>query len=264
MLEHNELEYEVCGDGDPILLIHGSHIAGTFFPLTKEPALVDHYRLIRYHRRGLAGSGPVPASFSIDEQARDAQSILAHLGVDRAHVVGHSYGGAIALQLALDAPALVHSLVLLEPALLVVPSGKDILELNTALTELHAAGDTAAAVDRFLTAVGGPDWRSTTESTVPGGPEQAERDGATFFEVEMPALQKWSFDVGRASRISQPALYVIGSESGALFEEGAELLRSWLPHSEEARLPGVNHSMLTQDPPLVAEAIAGFLRSHAL
>ena len=42
---------------------------------------------------------------------------MKHLGLERAHVVGHSYGGAIAVQLALEAPSLVHSLVLLEPAI---------------------------------------------------------------------------------------------------------------------------------------------------
>ncbi len=263
MLEYNDLEYEICGDGEAVLLIHGSHIAGTFRPLTKEPALADHYQLIRYQRRGFAGSGSPPASFSIGEQASDARSLLSHLGIERVHVIGHSYGGVIALQLALDEPEVVRSLAVLEPALITVPSGKYMMEVIASAGELHASGDTAGAVDLFLCAVGGPDWRSTTEAAIPGGPEQAERDGATFFEVEVPALTKWSFDVDRANRISQPVLYVIGNESGPVFEEGQDLLRSWLPQAEEARLPGVNHSMLTQDPPLVASAIAEFLRRHS-
>ena len=261
MLKDNGLEYEICGDGEAVLLIHGSHVAGSFLPLMKDSTLAEHYRLIRYHRRGFAGSGPVPASFSIDEQARDARSLLTHLGVERAHLIGHSYGGAIALQLALDAPSLVHSLVLLEPAIITVPSAKTLLETIAQAGDLHASGDTAGAVSLFMSAVAGAEWRSLVATHVPGGPEQAERDGATFFEVEMPALEKWVFDVDRADRISQPVLYMIGSESGEVFEDGKQLVRSWLPQTREARVPGVNHSLQMQNPGLVAKGIAEFLLS---
>lgn len=259
MLEHNGLEYETRGDGDAVLLIHGSHIAGSFLPFMEEPAL-EGYRLIRYHRRGFAGSAPVPIVFAIPDQARDARSLLDHLGADRAHVVGHSYGGATALQLALDAPQAVRSLVLLEPALLSVPSGAEVREGIAQAARVYESGDPAGAVDQFLTLVTGADWRSTTEALVPGGPAQAERDAATFFETEVPALDKWSFDAERAERISQPVLYVIGEQSGAVFEEGVELLRSLVPQTREARVPGVDHRLQMQNPALVAEKIAEFLR----
>ncbi len=118
-----ELEFEVTGTGEPVLLIHGAFIAEAYAPLCAEPAVNSRYRLVRYHRRGYAGSSPVRAPFSLAEQAADCRALLRHLGIERAHVVGHSSGGVIALRLALDAPELVHSLVLLEPALLDVPSG---------------------------------------------------------------------------------------------------------------------------------------------
>ena len=50
------LEYDVRGTGEPLLLIHGSILADAFAPLLAEPTLGDHYRLISYHRRGFAGS----------------------------------------------------------------------------------------------------------------------------------------------------------------------------------------------------------------
>lgn len=118
MLKAEGLEYEAHGDGEPVLLIHGSHIAAAFLPLMREAALADQYRLIRYHRRGFAGSDPHSGAFSIEQQAQDALALMKHLGVERAHVVGHSYGGAAAAQLALDAPSFVHSLVMLDPAIM--------------------------------------------------------------------------------------------------------------------------------------------------
>jgi pimeloyl-ACP methyl ester carboxylesterase len=119
-----ELGYEVLGSGEPMLFIHGSHIADALQPLVAEPAL-ERFQRIGYHRRGLGGSTrPVEAEpTSVAVQAEDAIGLLDHLGVDRAHVVGHSLGGAIALELAAQHPTRVASLVLLEPVLLMTPAG---------------------------------------------------------------------------------------------------------------------------------------------
>ena len=87
-----ELEYEVKGSGEPVLLIPPGPVAGAFLPLLSEPALTDRYRVIRYHRRGQAGSTPATAPVSFADHASDAAALLAHLGVRRAHVAGHSFG----------------------------------------------------------------------------------------------------------------------------------------------------------------------------
>jgi pimeloyl-ACP methyl ester carboxylesterase len=63
-----ELEFEVTGAGEPVLLIHGALIAEAYAPLCAEPAL-NRYRLVRLHRRGYAGSSPARAPFSLAEQA---------------------------------------------------------------------------------------------------------------------------------------------------------------------------------------------------
>ena len=55
-IDGRELEYEVRGAGEPVVLVHGSHIADAFAPLLAEPTLTERYRLILYHRRGFAGS----------------------------------------------------------------------------------------------------------------------------------------------------------------------------------------------------------------
>jgi pimeloyl-ACP methyl ester carboxylesterase len=264
MLEAEGLEYEVSGDGAAVLLIHGSHIAGAHSPLMREAALAEPYRLIRYHRRGFAGSAPMSGAFSIEEQAQDARALLTQLGVEHAHVVGHSYGGAIGVQLAIDAPHLVRSLVVLEPAIMAPETSTAFFEAAAPIFEAYGSGDHAKAVDLFLTAVSASDWRSAVEGTVPGGPEQAEKDAPTFFDVEAPALREWVFDADRASRISQPVLHVIGSESGPLFEANEQHFRSLLPHAEYAVVTGVNHMMQMQDPKRVAAAIADFLSRQPL
>ncbi len=265
MLKAKGLEYEANGDGEAVLLIHGALVADALLPLTREAALADRYRLIRYRRRGHGGSDPVPAAFSIEQQAQDALALLTHLGVSRAHVIGHSGGGTIAVQLAIEAPSLVHSLAVLEPATMPPDMAPAFSEMAGPVLEAYRSGDPRRAVDLWMNLVRvGTDWRTTLANTVPGGAEQAVRDASTFFEVDFPAFREWSLDRERASRIRQPVLYVVGSESGPLVEALKQYFLSMIPHSVEAVVAGVDHAMQMQDPKLVAAPIADFLSRHPI
>src|SRR5919201_4673753 len=252
-----ELEFEVQGSGEPVVLIHGSNVAAEFLPLLREPALSDD-TLISYHRRGMAGSSRTgPAS--IQQQAADCAGLLAQLGVQAAHVVGRSYGGPIALQLALDAPALVHTLALLEPALFMVPSGAAFFEQLAPVAERYQRGDPAAAVELFLQGVGRPNARESVERAVPGGFEQAVRDADTFFQVELPAIQAWTFTQEDARRITQPVLFVLGAESLPLFSEVRGLVHAWLPQAQDLVVPGACHFLQMGNARVLVEGLKPFL-----
>lgn len=264
MLKAKGLEYEDDGDGEAVLLIHGALVADALLPLTREAALADRYRLIRYRRRGHGGSDPIPAAFSMEQQAQDALALMTHLGVSRAHVIGHSGGGVIALQLAIEAPRLVRSLVVLEPATMPPEMVAAFSENAATVLRAHRSGDSRRAVDLWMNMVQvGTDWRTMLANTVPGGPEQAERDASTFFEVDFPAFREWSLERD-ASRIQQPVLFVGGSQSGPRFEAVKRYFLSLIPHAEEAVVPGVDHAMQMQDPKLVAAPIAEFLSRHPI
>jgi pimeloyl-ACP methyl ester carboxylesterase len=94
-----ELEYDPQGAGHPVLLIHGAFIPDAMRPLGGQDAL-ESYELICYHRRGFADSSRPPGPTTIAEHAADAVGLLDQLSIDRAHVVGHSSGAAIALEMA--------------------------------------------------------------------------------------------------------------------------------------------------------------------
>jgi pimeloyl-ACP methyl ester carboxylesterase len=261
------LEYEVQGSGDPVVFIHGSQIAASFAPLMAEPALKDRFQLIRYHRRGFAGSSRHNGLLPISGQAADCLGLFRHLGVERAHVVGHSYGGVTALQLALDGPDAVRSLSLLEPPLMTVPSGEQVGETMGRIAAVYESGDKATAVDDFLRAICGGHYRTPLDASVPGGYDQAVGDADTFWQVELPAIGEWTFTKEDASRINQPVLAVLGADSDEamgmpFFGEGHQLLLQWLPQAKPFILQGAAHLLQMENPHDMAEGLAAFLPNN--
>lgn len=254
-----DLEYELRGEGEPVLLIHGSHICGSFVPLLAEHALTDHYQLIRYHRRGFCESTPPRGPFTIAQQAGDARALLEHLDIDAAHVVGHSLGGTIALQMAHDFPESVSSLALMEPALLTVEGGEQVRELVAIASDLYRAGDWEAAEDLFL---GSPKERADVSRHVPGGLDEAMRDVDTYFRVEAPAHEAWIFGDEQGSRITCPVLFVLGSDSSQLYRNAEAQVRAWAPQTETETLQGASHLLHIQQPHGAAEILSRFFHRH--
>jgi pimeloyl-ACP methyl ester carboxylesterase len=110
----------------------------------------------------------------------------------------------IALQLALDAPEVVHSLILLEPALLDVPGRALLAEALEPSVQSYQAGTKEEAADGFLQVVIGRDYRTWLKGAIPGGYEQAVGDADTFLGQELPALGEWRFTREDARR-ARPA-----------------------------------------------------------
>jgi pimeloyl-ACP methyl ester carboxylesterase len=261
------LEYEVKGSGEPVLLISTGPVADSFLPFFSEKALVERYRLISYHQRGQAGSMPSPAPVSFAGHAADAAALLGHLGIRRAHVAGHSTGAAIALQLAVDRPEIVHTLALLEPPLMGVPSAGAFFEKAGPALAAYGSGDREGAMAGFLSMVSSLDWetcRTVIEKHVPGGVAQAMKHADNFFGSYLPALNAWQFGPKQAAAISRPVLSVLGTESERLFVDGHELLHSWLPQVEDCTIEGVAHLLHMQRPEPVAQGVAEFFARHPL
>ena len=107
-----ELVYELRGIGgeEPVVLIHWGVAATWAEPLLDQHALTSRYQLLSYHRAGFAGSGPLQGPPAMAAHAAHCHQLMRELGITSAHIVGHSSSVPVALQLALDAPEVVHTL----------------------------------------------------------------------------------------------------------------------------------------------------------
>lgn len=106
------LYYECAGEGYPLLLLHAG-IADSRMWDDQFSTFAQHYRTIRYDLRGYGQTRWEDGSFAAYE---DPAALFKVLGVEKAHVIGISYGGKIALDFALAHPELVASLVLVAPS----------------------------------------------------------------------------------------------------------------------------------------------------
>jgi pimeloyl-ACP methyl ester carboxylesterase len=106
-----DLHYELSGSGPPVLLIQGVGCIGeTWRPQVR--GLSDEWQMMVFDNRGIGRSLPCRGDITIKAMAADALALMDAAGWNSAHVVGHSMGGLIAQQLALDAPHRVRSLSL--------------------------------------------------------------------------------------------------------------------------------------------------------
>lgn len=259
-----QLAVDAWGSGEPIVFMQTALTADELRPLARAPALEHGYRKVLYHRRGYAGSTAVHGPGSIRRDAADCDALLAAMGIARAHVVGLSYSAAVALQLAADAPARVHTLTLLEPPPVHTPSAAEFRAANDRLQRTRRVSGPAAALDAFLSLLIGPGWRQDMDRRLPGSVTQMRRDATTFFDTDMPALLRWRFGPADARRIGCPVLYIGGTDSGPWFAEVRELVRRWLPSADDAVVQGADHSLAMTHAREVAHHLVTFVRRHPL
>jgi pimeloyl-ACP methyl ester carboxylesterase len=113
-LRGTRIEFLDQGRGEPVVLLHSSASSGAQWRALAE-SLADRYRVLAPDFYGCGASGMWrEGEFSLAREAEIAVALLRRAG-GRAHLVGHSYGGAVALQVALRHGAAVSSLALVEP-----------------------------------------------------------------------------------------------------------------------------------------------------
>lgn len=138
------LHYEARGEGHAVVFIHAGIANLNMWEAQIEP-FSRHYQTIRYDIRGWGQSAEPEGSFSHHD---DLKSLMAHLEVDSASLVGISLGAAIAVNFTLTYPEMVDSLVLVGPALGGYEFvGDDIVPLDTAVDEAYERGERAKAAE---------------------------------------------------------------------------------------------------------------------
>lgn len=261
----NGLELEVYdqGSGEPVVFVHA--MREEWYGVLAEPALADNYRLVYYHRRGYGRSTRTGIPLSLPQQAEDCRAVMRHLGIERAHMAGLSGGGLILLYFAREFPDAVHSLALLEPALVnILEDDAEFQQLMARVGPLIEAGDVSAAVDMFFQGVVGPDYAELFDRTVaPGWWDRMIGDMDAGL-ADMAAVNAGQFTAEDAARIKAPVLNMMGGDSRPMYRKIHQTVNAWMPHAESVVLPDTTHAMPQTNPKGTAKRLAEFFSRHPL
>jgi aminoacrylate hydrolase len=175
-----EIQYELHGEGTPLLLVAGLGGVGAYWRAQME-AYARHYRVVTYDHRGCGRSTRSKGLYTVDEMAGDLLSLMDHLEIEKAHLLGHSTGGAIGQTLAVTHPERLHSLTLSSSWTRVDAFMRRSMETRKTLLESAGVDAYIKATPLFLY----PDW------WINGFPERlAALDAATrasFPPIEIAA-----------------------------------------------------------------------------
>ncbi|WP_167784668.1 alpha/beta fold hydrolase [Ramlibacter rhizophilus] len=264
-----ELHYERAGRGTPLVFIHGA--MGDWRSWEAQwPAFTAGYDCITYSRRySFPNRNDMPSpDHSALHEAEDLRLMLDALDVERAILVGSSYGGFTALALAVSQPQRVRALVAVEPPMM-------------RYAELSEAGRTARAAFRRETIEpanaafrGGDDELAGRIMT--GGingaqapassPQQMQRRLQNLRAMRMLALSTDEFPLlapAQLAALPMPVMLLSGESTAPIHREIFANLAEAMPQATVLRVPGAGHGVSREQPGFFNERVLDFLKRVA-
>lgn len=253
------IAFRRVGSGPPVVALHGGLGSWRSWEAVAQQ-LADRFEFLLVDRRGRGDSGDGVAPHALAREVEDARAVLAVAGRGAA-LLGHSYGGAVALELARTAaPGELRALLLYEPAVGIAGAigPEQLASLHQCVLEGRPQ-DAVPLSMRLLDAAGlvvadGP------LATLRIKPTPAFRRLAATVPDEISAVAALGEEqLASCAAIAVPTLLLIGSESPPRAAENCRALARALPAAEAVVLDGLGHVAHTTAPERVARAIGDFL-----
>jgi pimeloyl-ACP methyl ester carboxylesterase len=258
------LNYEISGDGEPLLLIMGTS-GSTLLWGELASRLAQTHRVIAFDNRGLGGSDRGTGPISVASLAEDASALLEAIEVPRAHVLGWSLGSAIAQELALAHPDQVAS------ALLYATWGRCDGFQRSVLSALrlpyvHRDMESALAASGIAFSpqlLDHPDFAQMLEPMLPAFPQTEGQMQVT--------VEQWDADLvhdslDRLGAISAPTLVVVGEQDLLTPPWQAKKVADAIPGAryEFVTGPGSSHGLHIERPEDLTKIVTDFLGEHPI
>ena len=261
-VQNGSLDCQVSGSkGATMILLHAGVADSRMWD---EPAqrLASQFRVVRFDMRGFGSTRLPNGAFSY---ADDVQRVIEAGRSKAVWLVGASFGGRVAIDVALSCPELVTGLVLIAPAVSGFQPTGEIVDFGNAEDELLESGQLEAAAELNVRMwVDGP---FRTEAQVDGSIrrnvfdmqlaafEQPEPENADSIQLQPPAI-------GRLEEIQVPVLIITGALDVPDFVALSEFLEGRIPDVERIVVPDAAHMVSMECPQRVAAWISEFVEAH--
>lgn len=250
------LHYEEAGPTEgtapPLVLLHGIGASRRDWEFNV-PAFARHYRVITPDLRGF-GLSERSGNYGVATFASDIWLLLERLGVADFHLIGHSMGGAVALQMAVDRPERIRRLVAADtlPSFQANSFGKRILfAYRYLMMGVFGPQRLSSAVAAKL--FPNPDQQALRERATSGG---LANDRGVYLET-LKALLGWNV-LDRLERLTMPVL-VLAAEHDYFPVSDAEAFARMLRDARLKIFPGMHHALPLEAPQAFNTAVLRFL-----
>lgn len=249
--------YEVAGEGQPLVLLHAGICDSRMWD-DRFAAFAERYRVVRYDLRGFGRSRMVAGLYA---HRRDLLDLLDHLGIVRAHLVGCSMAGGVALDFAIEHPERVSALVLVGAAVGGHQLSGDPPPRWAALAAAEQAGDLERVAE--LEVAIWVDGAGQRLARVPAALREKVREMNPQALRTPPGLgQEERLDppaAGRLGEVRTPPLAIIGDLDQPGFIVRSDLLANGIPGARRAVMVGTAHLPSMERPTEFNRLVLDFL-----
>lgn len=264
------IAYRLRGSGVPIVLVAGTGYPGATWPDAFVEPLAARHAVLTFDHRGTGGTPATDARLSTRLFASDALGLIDALGLEAAHVLGHSMGGRVAQWMALDRPERVRSLIL-------AATGPGQFRADRPVTRGVPVHTAVGLVERGYERYMREHVAATffTPEFAREHPEVVDALHRSFWQ-DRPDLESYLRHVvarqehqtaDRLSEIAAPALVLIGDRDTAAMGTGvhteqSDFLLAHLPNATKRVVEGGAHGYFWQMPERTAELVLEWTAAH--
>ena len=249
--------HAIEGSGPPVFMVHGIGSRRSGWDAIVE-RLKDDFTCIRYDLRGHGDSPVPPTPYSLDELVEDLEALRAKLGIEQAHVIGHSLGGMIGPAYARTYPERVWSLGLLSTA--AGRTADDAAKVKGVIAAMERDGIPnilETLTDRWFTDDFMRDHADAVKARLK---EVIDTPPDVFLAVfriyAATEMGPW------LHQITAPSLVLTGELDGGCNPRLNRFIADELPDSELVIIPGYKHAILKEAADQVADNVRRFLKAN--
>lgn len=250
------LNYKQSGSGEDVIVIHG--LFGSLENLNViAKSLAENYRVTNIDLRN-HGQSFHDAQMDYQVMARDVIHLMEHLKINKAHIIGHSMGGKVAMKLALTEPSLVDKLIVLDIAPVTYKPRHDAIFAGLNAVEQAQVQDRKSAdtiLAQYVNELGVRQFLLKSFAKNESGEFSWRFNLAVLFEKYENILT----DINENNSCSCDTLFIKGNDSDYILPEYRDAIMAHFPKAKAKIIHGAGHWLHAQKPQAVNKSIDDFL-----
>ena len=251
-----ELNYKSFGQGDPIIILHG--LFGTLDNWqTIAKKLADDYLVYIVDLRN-HGRSPHADPMTYEQMAEDIQQFLENNWIYEANVIGHSMGGKVAMQLALEYPDLVQKLVVVDIAPKAYAGGHHHIFKALFALDLTTLDSRSAAEEQLRANIEEEGVRQFLLKNL-----SRNKEGGYRWKMNLPSIFKHYEDILAPIESSEvfdhPSLFIKGGQSNYIQEKDTDLIKSLFPQAIIEQVAQAGHWVHAEAPEELLKLVKYFV-----